>query len=118
KIMFPNRHAIYMHDTPAKNLFKRDARAFSHGCVRLQDPQAMAAAVLGKSKKHIASSIAKGNNHKEVLRTKVPVYVSYFTAWPQEDGSVKYFRDVYDRDAHLMKAVKATQKARAAAIAS
>ncbi|MDN3719284.1 L,D-transpeptidase family protein [Roseibium salinum] len=48
KILFPNKHHIYMHDTPAKNLFAKDMRAYSHGCIRLQDPKAMAAAVLGK----------------------------------------------------------------------
>jgi len=107
-----------MHDTPAKSLFNRDSRAFSHGCVRLHDPQAMAAAVLGKNKRQINASIAKGNNHKEVLKSKVPVYVSYFTAWAQEDGSVKYFADMYGRDAHLLKAFEKTKQARTRGIAS
>ncbi len=57
KILFPNSHAIYMHDTPSKRLFQRDSRAFSHGCVRLEDPRAMAAAVLGKPVDYIASRI-------------------------------------------------------------
>ena len=118
KIMFPNKHSIYMHDTPAKHLFKRSSRAFSHGCVRLHNPQAMAAAVLGKSKAHISSMISTGKNQTENLRSKVPVYVAYFTAWPQQDGSVKYFSDMYGRDAHLMKAIKATQKARSVSISS
>ncbi len=112
KIMFPNKHAIYMHDTPAKSLFKKQHRAFSHGCVRLHDPRAMAAAVLGKTKKQIAASIGKGKNETEKLSAKVPVYVSYFTAWPQQDGSVSYFKDMYGRDAHLLKAFDAVQKAR------
>ena len=107
-----------MHDTPAKHLFKRSSRAFSHGCVRLHNPQAMAAAVLGKSKAHISSMISTGKNQTENLRSKVPVYVAYFTAWPQQDGSVKYFSDMYGRDAHLMKAIKATQKARSVSISS
>ena len=51
KILFPNKHAIYMHDTPQKELFERDMRAFSHGCVRLADPRGMAAAVLGTSRR-------------------------------------------------------------------
>ncbi|MDJ0613729.1 MAG: L,D-transpeptidase family protein [Rhizobiaceae bacterium] len=118
KIMFPNKHAIYMHDTPAKSLFKRQHRAFSHGCVRLHDPQAMAAAVLGKSKAGIKAAIAQGKNQTEHLKTKVPVYVSYFTAWPQQNGEVKYFADMYGRDAHLIKAIKATEKARAISISS
>lgn len=118
KIMFPNKHAIYMHDTPAKSLFKRQHRAYSHGCIRLHDPQAMAAAVLGKSKSHVNARIKPGKNKTEKLAEKVPVYVSYFTAWPQEDGTVKYFNDMYDRDAHLIKAFKATEKARSISIGS
>lgn len=118
KIMFPNKHAIYMHDTPAKSLFKRQHRAYSHGCIRLHDPQAMAAAVLGKNKSHVNARIKPGKNNTEKLAVKVPVYVSYFTAWPQEDGSVKYFNDMYDRDAHLIKAFKATEKARSTSISS
>ncbi len=118
KILFPNKHAIYMHDTPAKSLFKKQHRAFSHGCVRLHDPQAMAVAVLGTSKGHINSRIAQGKNKTEHLSTKVPVYVSYFTAWPQADGSIKYFNDMYGRDVHLMKAFKATEKARSTSISS
>ncbi len=118
KIMFPNKHSIYMHDTPAKHLFSRSSRAYSHGCVRLHNPQAMAAAVLGRSKGHINSMISRGKNQTEKLRSKVPVYVSYFTAWPQKNGSVKYFSDMYGRDNHLMKAIKATQKARSVSISS
>jgi len=118
KIMFPNKHAIYMHDTPAKNLFSREHRAYSHGCIRLHDPQAMAAAVLGKNRSHVNARIKPGKNKTEKLSVKVPVYVSYFTAWPQEDGTVKYFNDMYARDAHLIKAFKATEKARSTNISS
>ena len=118
KIMFPNKHAIYMHDTPAKSLFNKQHRAYSHGCIRLHDPQAMAAAVLGKNKSHVNARVSPGKNNTEKLSVKVPVYVSYFTAWPQEDGTVKYFIDMYGRDAHLIKAFKATQKARSTSISS
>jgi murein L,D-transpeptidase YcbB/YkuD len=114
KILFPNKHAIYMHDTPAKNLFSRDARAFSHGCIRLQDPRGMAAAVLGKPLDHIASQIAQGQNLSEPVPGKIPVYVSYFTAWPQEDGSVGYYADMYGRDKRLDKAIERTAQTRAA----
>lgn len=118
KIMFPNKHAIYMHDTPARGLFNKDYRAYSHGCIRLHDPQAMAAAVLGKNRTHVNSKINPGKNNTEKLNVKVPVYVSYFTAWPQEDGTVKYFADVYERDAHLLKAFQAIEKARSINISS
>lgn len=112
KILFPNKHAIYMHDTPSKSLFQRDARAFSHGCVRLSDPRAMAAAVLGKPVDHVADKIRQGHSSEKVTR-KIPVYVAYFTAWPDQTGKVEYFDDVYDRDSRLMKALEATADVRA-----
>ena len=112
KILFPNKHAIYMHDTPAKKLFERDSRAFSHGCIRLHDPRGMAAAVLGKSREHIAQQIAQGRNLAEPVAGNIPVYVSYFTAWPKEDGSVGYYADMYGRDKHLDKAIKRTREVR------
>jgi murein L,D-transpeptidase YcbB/YkuD len=112
KILFPNKHHIYMHDTPAKNLFKKDMRAYSHGCIRLQDPRAMAAAVLGKSKDYVSSRIAGGQNEQEKVTGDIPVYVSYFTAWPELDGSVVFYTDIYDRDMHLLKAIEKTEAAR------
>ncbi|MCB1420690.1 MAG: L,D-transpeptidase family protein [Notoacmeibacter sp.] len=111
KILFPNKHAIYMHDTPSKSLFNRDMRAFSHGCVRLHDPRAMAAAVLGTSVDAVKAQLAKGHSSTKVP-VKIPVYVAYFTAWPGKDGAVGYFGDVYDRDDHLKKALKSVRDAR------
>lgn len=105
KIMFPNKHSIYMHDTPAKNLFSRDTRAYSHGCVRLQDPRAMAAAVLGVSREEVAQSVAAGRNARTDAPKKIPVYVGYFAAWPEADGSVSFHHDVYGRDDNLAKAI-------------
>lgn len=113
KILFPNEHHIYMHDTPSKNLFDKDVRAFSHGCIRLHDPQGMAAAVLGKSKDYVASRIAEGQNEQEQVTGDIPVYVSYFTAWPEQEGSgIAYYSDIYDRDRHLLKAIGKTEAAR------
>ncbi|ABC91162.1 hypothetical conserved protein [Rhizobium etli CFN 42] len=116
KILFPNSHAIYMHDTPSKSFFKRDMRALSHGCVRLANPRAMAAAVLGTTADDVARQIASGQNHAVKVPQKIPVYVSYFTAWPNKDGVVEYFDDVYGRDAYVDKAFDATTKARGAQI--
>ncbi|MCC0033424.1 MAG: L,D-transpeptidase family protein, partial [Brucellaceae bacterium] len=76
KILFPNKHAIYMHDTPSKSLFNRDMRAFSHGCVRLHNPRAMAAAVLGTSVDAVKQQLAKGHSSTR-LPVKIPVYVAY-----------------------------------------
>ncbi|MEZ2127317.1 MULTISPECIES: murein L,D-transpeptidase [unclassified Sinorhizobium] len=116
KILFPNSHAIYMHDTPSKSFFKKDMRALSHGCVRLADPRAMAAAVLNTTVSDIAKQIATGKNHAVQVPQKIPVYVSYFTAWPNKDGVVEYFDDVYGRDAYMDKAFDATAKSRTAEI--
>ncbi|MEN0002170.1 MAG: L,D-transpeptidase family protein, partial [Pseudomonadota bacterium] len=111
KILFPNKHAIYMHDTPARNLFQRDARAYSHGCVRLEDPRAMAAAVLGKDRAYVESQLG-GYEKGEKVNEKIPVWVSYFTAWPDDNGTVQYHPDVYDRDVHLKKAFDKVSDAR------
>lgn len=111
KILFPNKHAIYMHDTPSKSLFNKDVRAFSHGCVRLHDPRGMAAAVLGTTVDHVAAKIGQGHSTEKVNR-KIPVYVAYFTAWPDQDGKVEYFADIYERDDRLAKALEAVADVR------
>jgi murein L,D-transpeptidase YcbB/YkuD len=116
KILFPNSHAIYMHDTPSKSFFKRDMRALSHGCVRLADPRAMAAAVLNTTVADVAKEIGTGQNHAVQVPQKIPVYVAYFTAWPNKNGVVEYFDDVYGRDAYVRKAFDATTRARGAQI--
>lgn len=112
KILFPNDHAIYMHDTPSKSFFNRDMRALSHGCVRLAQPRVMAAAVMGTTVEEIGKQIASGQNRAVQVPQKIPVYVSYFTAWPNKDGVIEYFDDVYGRDAYTEKAFKITTDAR------
>jgi len=113
KILFPNKHSIYMHDTPTKNLFKQEMRAFSHGCVRLLKPREMAAAVLGESTGYIASRIAEGRNAADPVTANVPVYVAYFTAWPDpQHGTIRYYGDIYDRDMYLSRAIERTNSAR------
>jgi murein L,D-transpeptidase YcbB/YkuD len=116
KILFPNSHAIYMHDTPSKSFFQRDMRALSHGCVRLAEPRKMAAAVMGTTIEDINARIAAGQNVAAKVPAKIPVYVSYFTAWPNKDGKVEFFDDVYGRDDAMLKAFAATTKVRAARI--
>lgn len=116
KILFPNAHAIYMHDTPAKSFFNRDMRALSHGCIRLVDPRRMAAAVLGTSVDKVNEQIAAGKNRAVQVPVKIPVYIAYFTAWPDKNGKVQFFDDVYDRDSYVQKAFAVTTKARAASI--
>ncbi len=112
KIMFPNRHAIYMHDTPDRHLFDRANRAISNGCVRLEDPRAMAAAVLGWSREQVASRLA-GQHGRQNLDVEVPVYVVYFTAWPDEAGEVQFYDDVYGRDRRVADALAKIERLRA-----
>lgn len=112
KILFPNTHAIYMHDTPSKSFFKKDMRALSHGCVRLADPRRMAAAVLGTTVDDVSKQIADGRNKGVTVPQRIPVYIAYFTAWPNKDGKVEYFDDVYERDMYMGRAFEATREAR------
>jgi murein L,D-transpeptidase YcbB/YkuD len=112
KILFPNSHAIYMHYTPSKSFFKKDMRALSHGCVRLAEPRKMAAAVLGVSEDEVGKEISAGRNKALSVKADIPIYVSYFTAWPNKDGVVEYFDDVYGRDDYMRKAFTATRVAR------
>jgi len=111
KILFPNKHAIYMHDTPQKALFDRESRAFSHGCVRLHQPREMAAALLGKDIDYVKSKLAAGHS-SEKIPGDIPVYVAYFTAWPNKDGVVEYFPDVYGRDEKVLTAIEKTEAVR------
>lgn len=112
KILFPNKHAIYMHDTPERNLFQRSSRAYSSGCIRLHDPRGMAAAVLQTSVDAVSREIATGQNKTLPVRNKIPVYVSYFTAWPNDDGDVGFYADIYGRDKALKKAIEKTRELR------
>jgi murein L,D-transpeptidase YcbB/YkuD len=105
KFLFPNSHDIYMHDTPTKNLFTEKSRAFSHGCVRVEDPRKLAEYVLGWDRAQIDDMIASGMNQDVRLPAHIPVHLNYFTAWPDGSGKIAYHPDVYNRDARLEKAL-------------
>ena len=111
KFMFPNKHAIYLHDTPKRALFEKDKRAFSHGCVRVQNPRDLATQLLGWSQSKIASTIAGRKNTPVQLAKKLPVHLTYFTAWTDEAGDLAYYEDVYKRDMYLARAMKAEKNA-------
>lgn len=116
KFLFPNKHAIYMHDTPSRGLFKRKIRSLSHGCVRVQKPMEFAEIILkteGWSPAKIAKAIATGQNQTIHLSRKIPVYLGYYTAWADADGNVKIKNDVYNRDRVLNQALAQNDKARA-----
>ena len=110
KFMFPNPYNIYLHDTPAKNLFSNEVRAYSHGCIRLAEPFEFAYALLalqssdpeGEFEKHLRS----GRESLVKLEKVVPVHLVYFTAYPGAKGQMTYRRDIYGRDALLYRALE------------
>ncbi|KMW57714.1 L,D-transpeptidase YcbB [Candidatus Rhodobacter oscarellae] len=110
KFMFPNRHNIYLHDTPAKNLFAREVRAFSHGCIRLNDPFDFAYKLLAKQESdpvnYFQSILKSGRNTRVPLDEHVPVHLVYRTAFTDAKGRVHYRRDVYGRDAKIFNALR------------
>lgn len=109
KFMFPNVHNIYLHDTPAKNLFGREVRAYSHGCVRLADPFDFAYALLAKQEaqpeKYFQSVLATGRETRVDLKAPVPVHLIYRTAFTTAKGHTQYRRDIYGRDAKIWNAL-------------
>lgn len=108
KFLFPNSHDIYMHDTPSRELFEKDMRAFSHGCVRVQDPRQFASVVLGMTPEEVAAKVESKNSETVRLKEKLPVHITYFTAWPDAAGNIVYFNDIYGRDRTLEIARSAT----------
>ena len=85
KFLFPNSHSIYLHDTPAKSLFNESARAFSHGCIRLEDARKLAIYLLQQDPdwnvQRIDSAMHAGVERTVTLKKSMPVYIAYFTAW-------------------------------------
>ena len=114
KFLFNNQSAVYLHDTPHKAAFNRQVRAVSHGCVRVEDPLALAAALFGKGDTFdgIKKAMQDGQPQaKDIgLKNKVPVYLSYVTCWQDADGKLQYRKDVYGLDivlyTHLNRLIK------------
>ena len=102
KIIFPNQYSIYLHGTPSKSLFDKAQRAFSSGCVRLEDPVAMAEWI-AKGDSNLTPDIVaeasdSGENTRLELEEQIPVHITYFLVTANEDGSVNFLRDIYKRD--------------------
>ena len=110
KFMFPNRYNIYLHDTPAKNLFSREVRAFSHGCIRLNDPFDFAYALLAKQTSDpegfFQSRLKTGAESRVDLDKPVPVHLVYRTAFTSPTGELRFRRDIYGRDARIWNALQ------------
>jgi murein L,D-transpeptidase YcbB/YkuD len=102
KFLFPNQHDVYLHDTPADQLFSRSSRAFSHGCIRLERPRDLAY-LLGqkladKTPEQIDRLSDMDTEQWIKFKRKIPVYILYFTTWVDDDGTVRYHHDVYGID--------------------
>ncbi|MBC8037769.1 MAG: L,D-transpeptidase family protein [Rhizobiales bacterium] len=108
KFLFPNSHNIYMHDTPTKKLFAEDVRTFSHGCIRVENPREFATVLLGWERSKVDANTEGKQSQTIALDSKVPVHITYFTAWPDADGKIQYYNDIYARDAAMDKAMTAT----------
>lgn len=105
KFMFPNDFNIYLHDTPQDELFKKDVRAFSHGCIRLEQPVELAQWVLGWDADRVRQAMENGPDNRTVnLARKIPVYITYQTAYVR-DGELWFGNDLYLRDDRLAQAV-------------
>jgi murein L,D-transpeptidase YcbB/YkuD len=110
KFLFPNKHDVYMHDTPQKFLFARPVRAESHGCMRVQNPDQLALTLLkedqGWTAGRVASAIQSGSDQQIPLRQKIPVYITYFTLKVNDDGSMSTYGDLYGHDARMAAALR------------
>jgi murein L,D-transpeptidase YcbB/YkuD len=105
KFLFPNPYSIYLHDTPSKELFNREKRAFSHGCIRVAKPKELAMEILKDDPIWTPEKIDEAMNQKKevwhTLKNKIPVFIGYFTAWVDADGVIHFYDDVYQRDEQL-----------------
>jgi murein L,D-transpeptidase YcbB/YkuD len=108
KFRFPNRHDVYMHDTPERNLFGGSVRAFSHGCMRVQNPIKLAEAVLAYDKGWSADKVDEYVRHGGEIRLDkaIPVHITYFTAAVDDSGKVHYYGDIYGLDARVASALE------------
>ena len=105
KFLFPNDFNIYLHDTPNHELFDKDVRAFSHGCIRVEKPAELAQWVLGWDASKVDQAMREGADNRSVkLPTKIPVYITYSTAYLR-DGQFYFGNDLYHRDDNLVKAL-------------
>jgi len=105
KFLFPNSNNIYLHDSPAKSLYGKDSRAFSHGCVRVGKPRDLAIEVLKNdtlwTPDKIDVAMKSGTEKWVQLKEKIPVYIGYFTCFVDEQGEFNFYEDIYNMDDRL-----------------
>jgi murein L,D-transpeptidase YcbB/YkuD len=105
KFLFPNSFNIYFHDTPAKSLFEKDKRAYSHGCIRVREPEKLANYVLRNqpewTPEKINEAMNSGDEKYVKVKDPIPVVITYYTAWVDENGRLNFREDIYGHDANL-----------------
>jgi murein L,D-transpeptidase YcbB/YkuD len=105
KFLFPNSFNIYFHDTPAKSLFENDKRAYSHGCIRLAEPEKMANYLLKDNSEwtpdRISEAMNSGTEKYVKLKQPVPVVITYYTSWVDDNGRLNFRDDIYTHDQKL-----------------
>jgi murein L,D-transpeptidase YcbB/YkuD len=105
KFLFPNSFNIYFHDTPVKSLFAKDKRAYSHGCIRLKDPEKMAEYVLRNqpewTPEKINEAMNSGDQKFVKVKDPIPVLITYYTAWVDDSGKLNFREDIYGHDSDL-----------------
>ena len=108
KFMFPNTYHVYIHDTPSKNLFTREIRNFSSGCIRVEKPDELAMKILADDKNwsidKVRNAMFTGKEKRVNLTNHIPVYITYFTAWANNRG-INFRKDIYQRDDEIAKAL-------------
>ncbi|MFZ5774003.1 MAG: L,D-transpeptidase family protein [Thermodesulfobacteriota bacterium] len=116
KFQFPNEYDVYLHDTPSRQLFSRESRTFSSGCIRVGKPLDLATHLLKGSKlgelAALNAAIASGKTQQVPIPAPIPVHVVYMTAWVDGDGLVQFRSDVYGRDGQAAMATTDRQMAR------
>ncbi|HLO82567.1 MAG TPA: L,D-transpeptidase family protein [Chitinophagaceae bacterium] len=113
KFIFPNSNNIYLHDTPSKSLFNEDNRAFSHGCVRVGEPKALAIRILRDepawTPEKIGTAMNSGVEKFVPVKKKLPVLIGYFTAFIDKDGDLNFRKDIYGRDDRLFSMISGSK---------
>jgi murein L,D-transpeptidase YcbB/YkuD len=109
KLIFPNEHFVFLHDTPSRSLFDRAERAFSSGCIRVEDPLRLTELVLDDptrwDRAALEAKIGGGVQERVNLREPMPVLIVYLTASLEPDGRLRFLKDIYARDERLLEAL-------------